>query len=65
MSLATDEHLFRERLLGHRQVTDAHLLSLAIRHRGRLATFDRGILDLVPEGLVAGEVVDLLGGARF
>jgi toxin-antitoxin system PIN domain toxin len=30
-------------LQGHRQVTDAYLLALANRHRGTLATFDRGI----------------------
>ena len=31
-----------QRVIGYRQVTDAHLLALAIRHVGRLATFDRG-----------------------
>jgi len=30
-------------VIGHRQVTDAHLVALASRHRGRLATFDRGL----------------------
>ena len=29
--------------LGHRQITDAYLLSLAINHQGRLVTFDKGI----------------------
>lgn len=28
---------------GHRQLTDAYLLGLAVRHDGRLATFDRSI----------------------
>ena len=28
------------RVLGHRQVTDNYLLALAVRHRGRLVTFD-------------------------
>lgn len=28
------------RVLGHRQVTDAYLLTLAERHQGRLVTFD-------------------------
>jgi len=45
--------------LGHRQVTDAHLLSLAIRRGGALATFDRGIRDLAtcfPDSVV------LIGG---
>ena len=35
-------------LLGHRQVTDAYLLGLAIRHGGRLATLDRGTAALLP-----------------
>jgi uncharacterized protein len=34
----------RGQIIGHRQVTDAYLLGLAIRHRARLATMDRGIL---------------------
>ena len=32
-----------QRVLGHRQVTDAYLLALAVRHGGRLVTFDRRI----------------------
>lgn len=37
-----------QRLLGHRQVTDAYLLALAVRQQGCLATFDRRIrFDLV------------------
>ena len=31
------------RLTGHRQTTDAYLLGLAIHHRSKLATIDRGI----------------------
>lgn len=30
-------------VLGSRQVTDAYLLALAVRHQGRLVTFDDGI----------------------
>lgn len=37
-----DETLFTLET-GHRQLTDAYLLGLAVRHAGRLATFDRGI----------------------
>ncbi|MBI1353863.1 MAG: hypothetical protein GC160_05915 [Acidobacteria bacterium] len=33
-------------LAGHRQVTDAYLLALAIQNRGVLATLDRGALAL-------------------
>jgi toxin-antitoxin system PIN domain toxin len=46
-------------VVGHRQITDAHLLSLAIRRGGVLATFDRGIVTLAtayPERVV------LIGG---
>jgi uncharacterized protein len=32
-----------ERLIGHRQVTDAQLLGLSRRHQGSLASFDRGL----------------------
>ena len=34
------------RLQGYRQVTDAYLLALAHRHKGVLATFDRGLRTL-------------------
>lgn len=34
---------FQERVFGHRQITDAYLLGLAIKHKGRLVTIDRGI----------------------
>jgi predicted nucleic acid-binding protein len=45
------------RLVGHRQVTDAHLLTLAVRRGGRLATFDRGVLELTPGNRGAVELV--------
>ena len=44
------EHLPLTRLVGYRQVTDAHLLTLASHHGGRLVTFDRGLRTLVPDG---------------
>lgn len=31
------------RLTGHGQITDAYLIGLAIHHRGKLATLDKGI----------------------
>jgi toxin-antitoxin system PIN domain toxin len=33
----------------HRLVTDSYLLSLAVRRKARLATFDRGLLQLATE----------------
>jgi predicted nucleic acid-binding protein len=39
-----DDSLFRlQAITGHRQITDLYLLGLAVRHGGRLATFDRSI----------------------
>lgn len=38
----------RTRIVGNNQLTDSVLLDLAIRHEGRLATFDRGIVGLLP-----------------
>jgi toxin-antitoxin system PIN domain toxin len=45
-------------LRGHRQVTDAHLLSLARRHGGRLATLDHAVAALA--GPDAAAVVTLV-----
>lgn len=38
------------RLRGHQQITDAYLIALAVKNRGRLATLDRGILQLGTTG---------------
>lgn len=46
ITLAEAVQPFQEKLVGHRQVTDAYLLGLAIRHKGRLVTLDRGIAAL-------------------
>ncbi len=43
ISFAEAVQPFRDRLFGHRQVTDAYLLGLAIRNKGKLATLDRAI----------------------
>ena len=34
-------------LVGHRQVTDAYLLALAQQHKGKLATLDNGVAELI------------------
>lgn len=46
----TDPDVPVELLVGHRQVTDAYLLGLAIRRGGRLVTLDRGLAALLPAG---------------
>lgn len=57
-----DGTLFRPvHIAGHRQLTDVYLLAIAVRHGGRLATFDRSI----PLKSVAGagpEQLAILGG---
>ena len=40
------DHVPGRALVTHRQITDGHLLALALRHRARLATFDRGMAAL-------------------
>lgn len=49
------------RLRGHRQVTDAYLLGIAIRNSGRLVTFDRGLRDLLDPPL-RETAVEVIGG---
>lgn len=60
VAIASAGEVDAERLLGYRQVTDAHLLALAIRRGGRLATFDSGIREIVPDGHAAEQVICVL-----
>lgn len=61
VEIADSKLLARDQLVGYRQVTDAQLLALALRHDGTLATLDRAIRRLVPRGFRAEERVVLLG----
>ena len=61
----TDDFFFvmslrRARVVGHHQLTDAVLLDLAIRHQGRLATFDRRVLGLLPPDSVLRDAVAII-----
>ena len=57
----TDSHLLKEiPLVGYRQVTDAHLLALAMHRGGRLATLDGKIRSLVPRGRDTEEALCLV-----
>ncbi len=47
---ASEAFKTRKHLSGHRQITDAYLLSLAARKKGRLVTFDKAIVSLSSEG---------------
>lgn len=50
--------LFSERIFGHKQITDAYLLGLAVKENGVLVTLDRGILHMAGERY-AGNVLVL------
>jgi len=43
LSLLDGRHFQKGLIQGRRQLTDIYLLGLAVRHEGRLVTFDRGI----------------------
>lgn len=51
---------FKERITGHQQVTDAYLLGLAMHKRGKLATLDGAILNLL-SGRQSGNLVEIIG----
>jgi hypothetical protein len=55
-SLAHSRFVAAERLQGYRQVTDAHLVALALRREGRLVTLDPAIRSLLPPGTPARAV---------
>ncbi len=60
VEIASSVHIAWERLGSHNRVADAHLLALALQRGARLATFDRAMPDLAPEG--KAERVVVLGG---
>jgi predicted nucleic acid-binding protein len=39
----------KSRLYGHQQVTDAYLLGLAIHHKGKLATLDQRLAEILAD----------------
>lgn len=60
ISIADRRYIAIEKLTGYRQITDAHLLGLAIKRKGRLATLDTGIAGLVPRGVDKDSVLALV-----
>ncbi|MCU1276257.1 MAG: hypothetical protein JWO48_3688 [Bryobacterales bacterium] len=52
---------FRQRVVGHQQITDAYLLGLAMHHKAKLATLDRSVVALLADDVSAAgclEVID-------
>jgi uncharacterized protein len=60
VSMASSEFIDEVPLAGYRQVTDAHLLTLARQRGGRLATLDGKMRSLVPRGRDAAEILCLV-----
>ena len=52
ISLPDAMGILRDPISGHQQITDAYLVALAIRNKGKLATLDRGIQRWAPAGSV-------------
>jgi hypothetical protein len=51
---------FRTRLVGHRQITDAYLLGLALHKQAKLATMDKPVYSLLPEKAPERAVITLI-----
>ena len=60
VSIVSSSHVARQKLMGHGQVTDAHLLALAIARRGVLVTFDGGIAEIVPDSPSAAKALQVI-----
>lgn len=63
IAIASSTRVDASRLVGHHQVTDAHLLALALARDGRLATFDRGIHELLP-AMYARDRIEVIPASR-
>ena len=63
LSLSDAEYFSPDRVGGHRQITDAYLLALAVKNGGRLVSFDRRIaLESVPGASPAN--LSIIGDSR-
>lgn len=51
---------FGRRLTGHKQITDAYLLGLAIHHDGKFATLDQSIVTLLGDEDQQREFIELI-----
>ncbi len=60
ISVMDGQRFRRDRVQGHRQLTDVYLLALAVRQQGRLVTLDARIAMSVVVGAEARHLVTLL-----
>lgn len=57
VSILDESVVDASRLHGHRQITDAYLLALAVRHDGCLATFDTSVVTSAVKGATKDHLV--------
>ncbi|MGC2473108.1 MAG: TA system VapC family ribonuclease toxin [Candidatus Sulfotelmatobacter sp.] len=60
LPLADGLTMFKDRLVGHQQVTDAYLLALATHRKGKLATLDKRLAGLVEESGPGGANIEMV-----
>jgi len=60
VSIADRKWVASEKLVGHRQVTDAHLLAVALKNDAALVTLDHGLPGLVPAGFDQRQCVTVI-----
>ena len=56
ISLLDDNVVLAKNILGHKQLTDVYLLALAVKHNGRLVTFDARIAINSVKGATKGNL---------
>jgi len=59
-SICDARHVAIDRLTGHRQVSDAHLVGVALMSGAQLVTLDRSLPGLVPAGFDAARAVAVI-----
>lgn len=64
ISLLDPDRVDAKHLTGHREVTDAYLLALAVHHDGALATFDRSLRTDAVTHASAKRLLVLAGASR-
>jgi toxin-antitoxin system PIN domain toxin len=60
IDMTTDESVFHGTLVGHQQITDAYLLALALKHKGRLVTLDQSASDLLRLVSLPNDSIEIL-----
>jgi toxin-antitoxin system PIN domain toxin len=60
ISIADRQWIAVDKLVGYRQITDAHLLGVALEHGAQVVTLDRAMVNLVPAGFDAARSVAMI-----